>query len=407
LRGVYQLITNPIERAKQLRETLVQGDTVLVVDFSDTLEGQDSSKVVELMPNVATGERVFRTKVNVKGIDPLASGEYKVPFFDLEQKTEKEIEAFVNDGEFDFPLWFKHQPGFSMKRVADYNLHFTFQIGGCNFHDGSAEGGCWYCFVDDASNNGIPGKGKALLEIDETVRSMISAREMIREFYSDKAGKEMDLRVLRCSGGEPMIALDWILNLWRQIGKGKGTQDFVGQVDTNLSTGPLVDYFEKEGVFEKFSLEKLAHYPVKILAAIKGTDPKNLEQNVQSKTTLEIQRYSIVKLIKAGLEIFPQIYNPNPETLECFLSDMDDRIENFSLKAHLGPLKLYGPTRERLAAFAKRNHLDTEELIRQKKAEWDENYKRGEEVISDYVRRRHGAEYKEVSRADVVFRLRK
>jgi uncharacterized Fe-S cluster-containing radical SAM superfamily protein len=395
--------TNPIERAKELRKTLVQGNKILVVDFSDTLEGKDTSKVIDLMPNVATGAHVFRTKVMTKEIDILASREYKLPFFDVSGKSAAEIEEFIRKSEFESPLWFKHDESFEMERVCDFNLPFTFQLAGCNFHDGSSEGGCWYCFVDDKSNNGIPGNGKALLGIDETIDSMLGARERIREFYQG-AGKEISMKVLRASGGEPTIALDWILNLWRRI-EERGL-DFVGHIDTNLSTGPLVDYFEGEGIFEKSTLEKLSRYPIKLLVAIKGSDDQNMQSNVQSETTMEAQLYSLRKIIIAGLQVFPHIYNPNSDTLKHYLEEMDKRIENFSLRAHVSPLKIYGPTRQRLTAFAIRNGLDPEEFIRQKKTEWDGSYKKGVEIISEYLLKKFGVGYRDVTRSDVVLKVR-
>lgn len=201
--------TDPVKRAFELRKTLRLDDKLLVVDFSDTLEGKDSSKVLELMPKVSTGELVFRTKVNVKGIDNIASEVYKVPFFDVTKEDGKDIEKYVNKGEFDFPLWFKHDKDFSMKNLNNYNMPFILQAAGCNFHDGSATGGCWYCFVDDASNNGQIGKGKTTLTPDEAIDSMVSAKKKVNEAYMKRFNKNLDLKVLRMSGGEPTIALDW------------------------------------------------------------------------------------------------------------------------------------------------------------------------------------------------------
>jgi uncharacterized Fe-S cluster-containing radical SAM superfamily protein len=396
--------TDPIKRALELRKTLISDDeeSILVADFTDTLQGKDTSKVLELMPNTSTGDYVFRAKINVKDIDPAAAEVYGKQFFDVEKASEAEVESHLRVQEFDFPLWFKHNPGFSMHRAMDYNAPFVFQVGGCNFHDGGPRDGCWYCFVDDPSNNGVIERGKSFLTADETIDSMLAAREKIRGFYKS-LGKDVAMRVLRASGGEPIIVLDWILNLWRQAAK-RGV-DFVGQLDTNLSTGPVVDFFEKEGVFELHSLEKLAEHPVKALTALKGTDEANLQANVQSYTTMEAQKYSLKRIVSAGLDIYPQLYNPNPETLRTFLADFDKDIKNLSLRIHIGPLKLYGPNKARLVLEAQRLGVDSEKFVQEKKKEWDENYARGCEIMDNYLHERYGVRYKQVTRSDVRLKL--
>jgi len=393
---------NPVQRAEELRRTLLE-QRIYVVDFSGTLQGKDTSRVIDLMPNIKTGEYVFRTKVNVKAIDPMAANEYKNEFFDVAQKTDAEIEGFIRKQEFDFPLWFKHNSDFSMKRVCDYNTPFILQTGGCNFHDGSSTGGCWYCFVDDKSNDGVRGKGKASLSATETIDSMLNAREKIKETYA-KLNREVNIRTLRTSGGEPTIVLDWILGLWREVER-RGL-NFVGQLDSNLSTGAVVDDFESRGIYEPHILEKLAKYPIKVLTALKGSDEENLQANVQSTTTMAAQEYSLRKFLKAGFDIYPQLYNPNPATLEIFLEDMDAKVENLSLRIHIGPLKLYGPNKQRLDFEAKARGIEPQVFIAQKKKEWDENYAKSCEVIDTYLRKTYGVGYKDVTRSDVQLKIK-
>lgn len=395
--------TNPIKRAKELRKTLVQEDNLLVADFSDTLQGKDTSKVIDLMPNVKTGEYIFRTKVNVKAIDPIASGVYDTNFFDIIKHTDKEIENFIRSQEFDFPLWFKHNKGFKMERVLDYNPPLILQVAGCNFHDGSSSGGCMYCFVDNESNDGVIRKGKTFLSTSDVIHSAISARKKIKEQYKN-IGTDLEIKVIRTSGGEPTIALDWILHLWRKIG-WRG-ENFVGQLDSNLSTGEVVDYFEKEGVYERNILEKLAEYPIKVLTALKGVDKKNLQENVQSTATLEQQLYSIKKFIKAGFDIYPQMYNPNPLSLKDYLKKMDSEIENFSSRIHIGPLKLYSPTKKRLEEKANAEGQDFAYFLLNQQQEWDNNYKKGCEILDAYLRENQKHGYKEITRSDVVLKVK-
>src|SRR3989344_6973927 len=175
--------TDPVQRALELRSSMVSNKELLVADFSGTLQGKDTSRVIELMPLVGTQSYPFRTKVNIKEIDPIASKEYNVPFFDVSNKPDSEIESFVRRHEFDFPLWYKHEQNFKMSQVNFYNAPFILQVAGCNFHDGSSSGGCWYCFVDDQSNDGKPGTGKAYLSAEKTIESMLAAREQIKQQY--------------------------------------------------------------------------------------------------------------------------------------------------------------------------------------------------------------------------------
>ena len=393
------MATDPIKRARELRKTIVSGEGLLVVDYSGTLQGDDTSKSIDLMPNVHTGEHVFRAKVNVKDIDRIAADQYGKEFFDVKEKTDTEIEEFIRGQDFDFPLWFKHHPDFSMKRVLDYNPPFILQVGGCNFHDGSKTGGCWYCFVDDSSNDGLVATGKTRLRKESILPSMMFARGRLEKIYQEN-GMDMSIKVLRMSGGEPTIALDYFLDLWREIGDSGA--DIVGQIDSNLSTGPLVRAFEEEGIFEPHTLEKLAEYPIKVLTAIKGVDPLNLRENVQSQTTMEDQLYSIREFLDAGFDIFPQMYNPSPATLESYLEKMDGEILNFSRRIHVGPLKLYGPNKARLAYRAKELGLDPKEFIGLIQKRWDFNYRVGCDILNDYLNKVHGVNYKEETRSDVV-----
>jgi uncharacterized Fe-S cluster-containing radical SAM superfamily protein len=423
--------TDPIKRALDLRKTLVrkteQGKELLVVDFTDTLQGKDTSKVVDLMPN-PQGNYIIRSKYFVKSIDPLAYGQYDREFFDVGSKSEKEIYDFIKRQEFDFPTWFKHEEGFSPRRVCDYNSPLVLQVAGCNFHDGSETGGCLYCFVDDASNDGCFSPGKIYIDIQDTVSAMKEAQERIGGIYEER-GYDIVPKAIRMSGGEPTIALDWITDFWKEI--KRQNLDFVGEMDCNLSTGRVVDHFEREGVFEEGLLEELARVqPLKIKAAIKGTDDRNMQENVQSKTTMNDQLYSLKKLIDAGFDVYPQMYNPNPLTLEDYLRRMDEEIENFSLRVHIGPLKVYGPTRQRLAYHARKMSenlpkytrlgiigpelleviegrivVDTDKYIQMVQDRWDANYKNGVKIIDNYLQREYEVGYKDTLRADVSLRM--
>lgn len=403
--------TNPVERALELRKTLARKNDCgeneyLFVNFSNTLQEKDTSKIVETQPN-ARGDYVYRCKCNEKSIDPRAVDVYGKEYFDVSKKSPVEIINHIKAAEFDFAEWFRSTKGYDIKKLADFNLPIITQIAGCDFHDGSPTGGCWYCFVDYLSNDGIPGKGKTYMTAKESLEGSKMAREKIRRIYREENSFDIDPKVLRASGGEPTIALDYVLELWREI--KKQNLDFVGQLDTNLSTGKLVSRFEEEGIFEDNILKKLAKYnktnPIKVLAAIKGVSAKNFEDSVQSYMTLEDQIFSIENLIEAGLDIYPQMYNAEPVDLPKYLETMDERIENFSKKIHVGPIKIYGPTEARLTLHAKTIGKEPKKLIAEKRAEWDYNYIESVKANEKHLMDNYQVHYKEIPRSEVRLKL--
>jgi pyruvate-formate lyase-activating enzyme len=408
----FRATVDPDNRAILLRNMISykHGNSILAVDFSNEaaqLQAKDTSKAIELMEVVSqgkqTGHYLFRTKINIKEIDPLAAKAYgNDKYVDIEKMTDAEIENMLKHHYFDFPLWFKKTPGFDMKKVRDYNAPFIIQAAGCNFHDGSAQGGCWYCFVDDVSNCGKTGH---LLSVDDTIESMAVAQKKINDAYKQLDPKyDINMRVLRVSGGEPTLVLDWILDLWKKIGE-KGYNWF-GQIDTNLSTGHMIEHFESTGQFQKHTLEQLAQYPIKVLTAIKGVSEENLQENVQAKATTFEQMHSLKKFVKAGFDIYPQMYNPNPKELDAWLTRIDSEIENFSLRVHIGPLKMYGPTRKRLELEAKRLGEKTNDFIAAKVKSWEENFTNSCEVLDKYLVKTYNVRYKDTTRSDVEIKLK-
>jgi hypothetical protein len=410
IKMVSKMKIDPIKRGLELRPSLVKGEGIdkelLVVDFTNTLQGKDTSKIIDTMKN-PKGNYVFRVKCNEKSIDPLAVDIYGKDFFDVSKHSSGEIMNHMKMAEFDFAIWPSKMKGYAIKRVADYNLPIIIQAAGCDFHDGSETGGCWYCFVDDKSNDGIPGNGKTYMSVSDFVEGAKNARSIIRKAYKERANFDINPKVIRVSGGEPTLALDYVLETWREI-RRQGL-DFIGQLDSNLSTGKIVNKFEEEGIYEDNILKKLAGFnkknPIKVLAAIKGISNKNFEDNVQSYTTLDDQMVSLVNFLEAGLDIYPQMYNPDPMVLPGYLKTMDGRIENFSKKIHIGPLKIYSPTEKRLTCEANRIGKDPKQFIAEKKAEWDYNYSEGCKILDSYLHETYGVGYREIPRPEVKLKL--
>ena len=387
---------DPVLRAQELHQLLNRGGfgqrEILVADFSETLQGKDTSRVIDLMSN-HDHRFLFRVKFNAKDVDPLAAEEYGKDFVDIRELSDEQIQEHLKRQEFDFALWFKHVPGFSFGRILDYNVPFIVQVAGCNFHDGSPTGGCRFCFVDNESNDGIDGPKKVWLSVNDCLDSFLAAREKVKKHYLDKTGQEVMLRVLRISGGEPTLVIDWIEELWQEIERRGLLCNICGQVDTNLSTGSLLS---------KKQLARLARYPIKFLAGMKGCDSGNIAGNVQAIQTLTAQMKALRDLVDCGLDVYPQLYSPNPDSLRDLL-EMTDAfcVKNFSLRLHIGPLKLYGPNRLRLELEAEEEHWDADTYIEDEISFWEDNYKAAIAVLDDYLSGVYGCRYKDTVRSDV------
>jgi uncharacterized Fe-S cluster-containing radical SAM superfamily protein len=261
--------------------------------------------------------------------------------------------------------------------------------------------------VDYLSNDGVVGAGKAYMTAFDSLEGAKAAREKISRIYKEEDGFDIHQRVLRVSGGEPLIAAEYPLELFREV--KKQNLDFAGQLDTNLSTGKTVKILENEGIVEDSILKKLAGFsrtnPIKVLAAIKGVSKENFENTVQSYMTVDDQVESLESLIGAGLDIYPQMYNADPLALPKYLETMDERIDNFSKKIHAGPIKIYGPTTDRLTAHAIAIGRKPEEVIAEKKAEWDYNYAESVKIMENYLTDNYQVHYKEIPRAEVKLKL--
>ena len=128
---------------------------------------------------------------------------------------------------------------------------------------------------------------------------------------------------------------------------------------------------------------------------------------MQSDTTMEEQFNSIMSFLKARFDGYIQVYNGNPKTLWSFMNKMDGCVENFSLRSHMGPLKIYGPTKQRLTFEALRLGRVPEEFIEEKRQEWNNNYKANCEIMNNYLNHYFGIGYKDSVRSDVPLRILK
>jgi uncharacterized Fe-S cluster-containing radical SAM superfamily protein len=372
---------NPFERGIELRNTLAKEGKVLCVNFENTVQKQDLTK--GHFRDEATGTYPYRSKVNIKDFDPELRAKQNLPPFDFTNHAAI-YEAMKK--EFDIPDWFRAKAGDSLENILPYDMPWIYQIKGCNFHDGSGIGGCVYCFVDNCSNSGKPDKGVYL-----------SVENVLDSFQ--KVQKEKGTKVIRTSGGEPTLVLDHVLALYREM-ENRGIKPILVQFDTNLSTGKLIEHFENTGVYEKNTLEKIAEFDPKVLVAFKGTCNSCIKQNVQARCTVYDQIFTLKKLVAAGIDVYPYLYNPDPGTLERFVNKLEEHFENIVPRIHVGLLKTYTPTRQRIALLAQEQGVPADQLLASYEAEWAFNYAKSCEIMETLCLNKTEHHYKEIPRVD-------
>jgi len=114
---------------------------------------------------------------------------------------------------------------------------------------------------------------------------------------------------------------------------------------------------------------------------------------------LEDERwYSFSKIVKAGIDAYPFVYDPNPETLGSFMEKGAGMFgDGFYLKTWIFPLKFYGPERERLRKRGKNPEHYQKEL--------DDNFGRSKEVMQDMIWKKFRLNYQATPRTGIELKL--
>jgi len=382
-------LIDPVERGMELRQKLIRNNKILCVDFTGTVQAEDIRKRNDSIQDVDTGAYCYRAKINVKEFDDNERAKKNLPPFDFSDiKAIKEAMKI----EFDIPLWFLRGAGDDLENIKHYNLPMILQLKGCNFHDGTEIGGCTFCFVDNKSNSGEEDGGVWLSQ-----ENVVNTFEAI----SDK----MDIRVIRVSGGEPTLVLDFILDLYEELDK-RGMAKTQIQFDTNLSTGRLIDTFFKDGTYQWDILNKIAEFDPKVLVAFKGTDNESIQKNIQASCTITNQIYSLQKLVSAGIDVYPYIYNPNPVTLNSFILILQQHFRNILPKIHIGRLNVYEVTKNRIKLMAIEQGIKYEDLLARYEKEWKRNYEISCGLMNELMMMQYGVGYKEIERPLIQIKLR-
>jgi uncharacterized Fe-S cluster-containing radical SAM superfamily protein len=295
----------------------------------------------------------------------------------------------INDAimqEFDMPLWASHS-GIPVP-VRDLNNTFVYQLKACNLH-------CPWCYVDDNNKDGRE-EGGAFFSVEDMLNLFIEEQKRRRPLGDP-------VYSIRPSGGE--MTLDggrhW-LDLLKLV-QSRGVTAYV-QGDTNLTTGRYMEVLETQDLNEGHTLEKIGEYRnFGLLCSFKGTDRMSFSRASGmpgSYAFLEEERWrTFAKFVKAGIDCYPFIYDPDPSSIWQFMETGEEMFgQGFVLKTWVFPLKLYAPERQRLQGQG----IDPDEYQRA----LDRRFREAEEVMQDFVHAATGKSYKDVPRPGIVLKAK-
>jgi uncharacterized Fe-S cluster-containing radical SAM superfamily protein len=308
----------------------------------------------------------FRVKLNTVAFEKLENNT-PIDFSDNSQV----FKALAN--EFDMPYWgfmaLKDRP------LKDFSRTFIYQLKACNLR-------CLWCYANDINKNGRNEHAK-----------YFSIPEIFDVF--EEARKTQTVNNFRPSGGEPTLAVEQWLESLREIEKRK--LNVYVQGDNNLTNGHYMDALENNGDIERGLLEKVAGYEnFGLLCSFKGTDAESFLKATnmpRSYSFLEDERwYSFAKLTKAGIDTYPFVYDPNPDTLESFMEKGARKFgDGFYLKTWIFKLKPYEDSgKERI----EKKGFKYEEFYKKLK----ENFEKSKEIMQNLIQKKYGLNYQAVPR---------
>lgn len=345
----------------------------LLVNFSDTLQKQDITQRTELL-----ADNYARVKINVKAWSEKEMAKRGKKVIDFSDNSQV-LKSLAND--FDMPYWaFVKNPAAPFK---EFNDIFVWQLKVCNLF-------CPPCYVDEKSRDGKLEGG-----------NFFSTAEMIDAFERER--KKQPLHMLRPSGGEVSLVPEHWLEILQEMDK-RGIQAYV-QGDTNLTTGTYIQCIESRnsdlwnllgriGEFKNFGL----------LCSFKGTDTASFLRATglsEGYEFLEEERWKTFDMyVKAGIDAYPFVYNPDPDTLEAFMEQGARRYgEGFFLKTWVFPMNAqYEPPKARIKAKGQ----DPAAF----QAKLDEAYERSNEVMQNLISRKFGINYKAIPRTGIELKVK-
>jgi len=357
---------NWIEFNSRLRKRVARKENgenqFLLASFVGTEQQKDIEKRTALIGDY------FRAKINVKAFDDGERAKKNLPPLDFH--NDQEVFNALKK-EFDMPYWALNS---IHKPLKDLKNTFIYQLVACNYN-------CPWCYVDDINKNPSAHGAK-----------FFSTREVVDVFKQEQ--EKQPLYNIRPSGGEPTLMIEQWLEVLKEIDKRSLTAYMQG--DTNLSTGHFLERLEEKGEIENHLLEKVASFSnVGVLCSFKGTDKESFLKAAgmpKKYDFLEEERwYTFSKMLRAGIDAYPFVYDPDPVTLESFMEKGAEKFgDGFYLKTWVLPIKLYGPEIERL----KRSGASPEAYQKQ----LDFNFNASTEIMQRLIWRKFGLNYQAVPR---------
>ena len=358
-----------------LRSAVVKKDGGLQILLANFL-GTEQQKDIEAKTLLV--EDFFRIKINVKAFDEAERVKQGKPPFDF--KDSAAVFRAMAD-EFDIPYWaFCALKGVKLR---DCTNTLVYQLKACNLH-------CPWCYVDDGNKNG---------KVDGSSR-FFSISEIVDAYERERSSAP---HCLRASGGEPTLAVEQWPALLGELERRSLSSTVFVQGDTNLTTGSWIARLIERGELDNAVLYKVAEHPnFGLLCSFKGTDRESFcaATGIPRPELHDEQFNSLALFVEAGIECYPFIYDPNPDTLESFMERGARAFgEGFWLKSWIFRLKLYSPERARLKASG----IDPDSY----QARLDENFARSEDIMRELIWKKYGLDYKAVPRTGIALKSKR
>jgi uncharacterized Fe-S cluster-containing radical SAM superfamily protein len=196
---------------------------------------------------------------------------------------------------------------------SDHNLAAITHVGSCNFR-------CNYCYVSFqhlAGHDGFPGDAKSLVEDFLRIRGELA-----------DGGKP--LTILRVSGGEPLLALGLVTEVYQQLERRSLLGQCVLKVESNLSALP-------------YAYEQLDHMAQADLraAASQVTLHATLHARPGERDWRAI-REGLRLAAELGFDLYPAIGGDgwSAEDLRTLASELESAAKNLSRRLAVRPFRL-------------------------------------------------------------------
>lgn len=233
-------------------------------------------------------------------------------------------------------------PGKTLVSAEECNAVFIGQINGCNLK-------CWYCYVDNKAKSTNLKYGKFFTTEEYLTQFLIESRKT-----QNSVNQELKLNILRLSGGEVFIVPEIIFWMIESIEKFGLENSIYLWVDCNLSTENFYWKYLSENQRKKIKNFK----NLGVCVCYKGFDEESFLENTCGATPESFNESFLMhkKLIDEGLDVYSYLY-PVTSSLDNIENKMRIFIERLQkeigecapLRMTTPPIKIYGPTKERLS----------------------------------------------------------